>query len=115
MSTYTIPEWTLGNRLAKVRGDAGLTTYELADLLGVSRTTVTNWENDTTRPKRYAIEAWARFCNNTDPEWLIGVPTIAEARRRHPRNGHARPAKLTPSDLPKRENPGTCVFADEAA
>jgi transcriptional regulator with XRE-family HTH domain len=115
MSTYTIPEWTLGDRLAKVRSDAGLTTYELADLLGVSRTTVTNWENDTTRPKRYAIEAWARFCNNTDPEWLVGVPTITEARRRHPRQGRRGPAHNTTSDLPKRENPGIYVMRAKAS
>lgn len=85
MSTTHTPTWTLGNRLAKARDDAGLTTYQLADLLGVSRTTVTNWENDTGKlpPKRYAIEAWARACN-VEVCWLetgLSEDQMAEVER----------------------------------
>lgn len=82
MSTPTIPQWTLGDRLAKARDVAGLSTYAIAELLGVSRNTVTNWETGSTNPKRYAVEAWAR-ATGVDVAWLLDeLPGASSVRSR---------------------------------
>lgn len=60
MTTALIPKWTLGDRLAKARKDvAHLSVRDMADRLGVTKNTVSNWENEVTTPRRYAVEAWA--------------------------------------------------------
>lgn len=94
MSSQTIPTWTLGDRLAKARHHVGLTVREMAFKLGVSKNTVSNWETGATRPRRYAIEAWAR-ATGVDLDWLEGprVPDDIE------------------SDQVKRGFPGTFIPA----
>lgn len=73
--TALVPTWTLGDRLAKARKDAQLTTYEMAEKLGVTRATITNWENDHTHPRRYATDSWARI-TGVDAGWLAtGIAT----------------------------------------
>jgi transcriptional regulator with XRE-family HTH domain len=59
MTTDTIPAWTQQDRLRKAREHAGLTQAELADRLGIGRTTVANYENGTTLPKRPVLLSWA--------------------------------------------------------
>ena len=48
MSTQTVgtvpEEWTMGDRLRKAREAAGFDQVDLAELIGVSRTTVSNHE-----------------------------------------------------------------------
>jgi len=65
MSDTMIPTWTLGDRLAKARKIAGLNTLELADKLGISRNTITNYEKGHTHPSRAIILAY---------ESVTGVP-----------------------------------------
>jgi len=65
MSDVLIPAWTLGDRLAKARKIAGLNTLELADRLGISRNSITNYEKGHTRPNRAVILAY---------ESVTGVP-----------------------------------------
>jgi transcriptional regulator with XRE-family HTH domain len=57
---WSVPTWTLGDRLRKARHLADLTEAEMADLLGISRTTVYHWERDVTTPQRRGIEAWSK-------------------------------------------------------
>lgn len=45
-------EWT-GDRLRELRQELGFTQYSLADALGVSRSTVSGWENDRARPRGF--------------------------------------------------------------
>lgn len=82
MAAHIIPTWTLGDRLAKARDCAGLTNHEMADALGVSRNTVTNWETGHTQPKRYAVEAWARI-TGVDLDWLVGGERVSAERHPH--------------------------------
>jgi transcriptional regulator with XRE-family HTH domain len=70
MSTLGRFDWTLGDRLAKSRKVAGLTADGIADELGVSRNTVTNWETGATRPKRQTLIAWAQI-TGAPLEWLV--------------------------------------------
>ena len=62
-------EWTLGDRLAKARRHAGLTSSEMGDELGVTRYTVHNYETDRTTPRRATLIAWALRCG-VPFEWL---------------------------------------------
>jgi transcriptional regulator with XRE-family HTH domain len=66
---YTIPEWTLGDRLRKARMHAGMTGDQLAAAIGISAGTVVNYENGHTKVKRIVLLAWARE-TGVDPVWL---------------------------------------------
>lgn len=64
-----IPEWTLGDRLAKARRMVGLTQQQMADEFLVSRQSVVSWENDQHRPPRRKVLAWA-LRTGVDPVWI---------------------------------------------
>lgn len=55
----TIPRFHAGDRLRKAREVRGLGTAELAELLGVSRNTVGNYESGRVTPRRPVLIAWA--------------------------------------------------------
>lgn len=54
-----IPTFTMGDRLRKAREVTGLGASEFADVIGVSRNTVTNYERDHVKPRRVVLNAWA--------------------------------------------------------
>lgn len=54
-----VPAWDLGDRMRKSLRHAGIETQEMADYLGVSRTSVSNWLNGHNRPSKPAIRLWA--------------------------------------------------------
>ena len=56
------PEWDLPDRMRKALRHAGLQTQEMAEYLGVSRTSVSNWINGRNRPSRPALRLWAMRC-----------------------------------------------------
>jgi len=60
-SRGSVPTWTVGERLCKAREWAGLDQGQLADLIGVSRSTVSNYERGTSKkpPKKIVLNAWA--------------------------------------------------------
>lgn len=61
--------WTLGDRLAKARRMADLSVQDMADALGVSRNTVTNYERGHTDPARGVLIAYASVTGV--PMWWI--------------------------------------------
>jgi transcriptional regulator with XRE-family HTH domain len=88
MSTVThIPEWTMGDRLRKAREDAGYSQTEMADALGVSRSTISNAELGIRTPLRITLRAWAAE-TGVPVEWLeTGVVQMPEPS---PRRGQSR-------------------------
>jgi transcriptional regulator with XRE-family HTH domain len=55
-----IPEWTLGWRLQRSLSHAGIGVEEMADEMGVSRSTVGRWLNDRgAAPKAAYLKMWA--------------------------------------------------------
>ena len=70
MTTPHIPTWTIGERLAKARHDAGLKQVELADAIGIARSSVANYEGGTTKPRRIVINAWSDV-THVPVEWLL--------------------------------------------
>lgn len=63
------PTWTLSDRMWKARKDAGLSPADIADLIGISRKSVWNYETGTTKPLRPILKAWAEV-TGTYVEWL---------------------------------------------
>lgn len=64
-----VPPITIGTRLRIAREWRGLEQSEMAEVLGVSRTTVSNYEREYTLPRKLVINAWAAACD-VDVEWL---------------------------------------------
>lgn len=71
MEQTLTPTWTLGDRLRKARDFADISSTDMAERLGVSRNTITNYENDHTRPSLLAVRAYANE-TGVDVEWLMG-------------------------------------------
>jgi transcriptional regulator with XRE-family HTH domain len=78
MTTTTIPEWTLHDRLHKAREFAGLTQGQLADRLECGEKTVWRAENTDAPIKRGTVLAWAVACG-VDPAWLLTGEVIEGA------------------------------------
>lgn len=75
-----IPAWTKADRLRKAREDAGFTPAQIAELIGISRKTVWNYETGSTRPLRPILSAWAEV-TGTYVEWLeTGEPPFQDSR-----------------------------------
>lgn len=64
----TLP-YALPLRLLGTRREAGLSQSELAERLGVDRSTVVRWELGQVEPKRRDVSAWA-LATGYDAEWL---------------------------------------------
>ena len=62
---------TIGEKIAELRTDGGMSQQTLADMLFVSRDLVSKWENDTRRPCFAMIEKIAHIYN-------VPVETIVE-------------------------------------
>lgn len=82
-----IPEWTQGERMAKLRKTAGLTREQMAEECGLSTTTITNWEHDKVRVPRLGLMAYAQRLSDHPSavlEWLInGVVDITDQAEAH--------------------------------
>lgn len=66
-----IPVFTFGDRLAKARKSAGISAARMAEIMHVTPTTISNWENDRTRPVAIYVDAWAAE-TGVPVEWLVG-------------------------------------------
>lgn len=65
-------DWTLGDRLAKARRMAGISSEEMAERLIRTRSTVSNYEHDRTRPTLAVLRAWSE-ATGAPLDWLRGV------------------------------------------
>lgn len=71
------PQWSLSDRLIKARDFAGLDQTELADLTGISRASISAWENGHREPRRPGLLAIA-FATGVPLQWLAGDDEICE-------------------------------------
>lgn len=73
-----VPEWTLGDRLAKALRHADISVQEMADHLDVHRNTVSGYINDRARPSKSTVWDWAVRCG-LPPTWVAtGVVDLRE-------------------------------------
>ena len=54
-----VPEFDLPDRMRKALRTSGMTVQEMADYLGVTRTTVSNWINGHVPPSKQSQRLWA--------------------------------------------------------
>lgn len=64
-----VPEFDLPDRMRKGLRVAGMTVQEMADYLGVTRTTVSNWINGHVPPSKQTQRLWA-LRTGVDFDWL---------------------------------------------
>lgn len=72
-----IPEIQMRHRMRIAREAANLEQGDLAQLMGVSRTTVSNTEKGRSVPQRVVVNAWA-LATGTPVSWLMNGTTPAE-------------------------------------
>lgn len=70
-ATSQAPDFTIAERLQLARAINGFEAQELAERLGISRSTVANYESRwwSSRRSPAYLKAWARECG-VDQEWL---------------------------------------------
>ncbi|MDO1481429.1 helix-turn-helix domain-containing protein [Rhodococcus ruber] len=66
---WTVPEWTQADRLRKAREVAGLTQTELAQILELTRRTISYLESGERPPKRTVLAGWS-LATGVPIEWL---------------------------------------------
>lgn len=80
MSEISIPSFTLGDRLAKAREHAGIGVAELAVRLGVSRTSISNYEHGRTAPPLDVVLDYAKE-TNVPLTWIIAADADSPTSR----------------------------------
>lgn len=94
------------DRLKLARIKAGIEQEDMAEILGVSASTVSNWENGRTAPKAAFINAWAQVTGYNKSS-LIGTVdedrTLAARAKARSMNSIA-PASSAVSQLPRQES-----------
>ena len=83
-----IPPSTLASRLRDARVWRRLEQEDIADAVGKTRQTISNYERGVTIPGKLIINAWAAFCD-VDVEWLKNgfVPTTNDGDEMEPPPG----------------------------
>jgi ribosome-binding protein aMBF1 (putative translation factor) len=86
------PQWDVADRMRKALRVSGVGVQEIADYLGVTRSTVSTWINGRIEPSVQTLRLWAQQ-TGVSYEWLTqdddgprpGIPTVAgefKSRRR---------------------------------
>lgn len=81
MRLAEVPRETFGQRLARSRDNVGISVNQMADILEVSRSSISRWEGDKEAPSRRTVLSYALICNvpiawlehgagGTDDDWL---------------------------------------------
>lgn len=68
------PEWDRADRMRKALRHAGIEVQQMADYLGVSRSSVSNWINGRFPPSTQTLRLWALRCA-VPYDWLTDGPT----------------------------------------
>jgi transcriptional regulator with XRE-family HTH domain len=80
--SYSVPEFTMGDRIRRARMNAGLKQQDIEDETGISRNSVTAWEHDARMPSAALLRVLANYLH-VPVEWIIqgttptGTPTVA--------------------------------------
>ena len=81
---------TIGERLLKLRRERNLSQEELANVLDVSRQTVSKWETDQSMPDFDKIIPLCNYFGITSDELLTGNSNIQEAKQQNVKSNFAR-------------------------
>lgn len=81
---------TIGERLLKLRKEKNISQEELANVLDVSRQTVSKWETDQSTPDFDKIIPLCEYFGITSDELLTGNQNIKEAKKENVKSNFAR-------------------------
>ena len=81
---------TIGERLLKLRKERNLSQEELANVLDVSRQTISKWETDQSSPDFDKIIPLCEYFGITSDELLTGNHNIKEAKQADVKSNFAR-------------------------
>ncbi len=81
---------TIGERLLKLRKEKNISQEELANVLDVSRQTVSKWETDQSTPDFDKIIPLCEYFGITSDELLTGNQNIKEAKKENVKSKFAR-------------------------
>lgn len=79
MEHEAVPQWDTADRMRKALRSAGIGVQEMADYLGVTRSTVSTWINGRIAPSTQTLRLWALRCG-VPYDWL--ADTKAQVRDR---------------------------------
>ena len=82
------------NRIAKLRRERGLSQADLAKIIGVHQTAVSQWEKERTTPSFEAVMALSEFFN-VSPNYLLGRDSVRVSFRQEEKDDDT----VTASDL----------------
>lgn len=99
--TELIPQWTVGEKIRKVRRMAGLNQIEFAQELGVKHTTLSAWETGRGEPRNMVeVARTIRDLTGVPMWWLLGTEEPRKAEVRRPRlNLRSRPGESNPRPI----------------
>jgi len=103
-----IPRWTLGDRLRKVRREAGYSSREFAELLGINLSSLAHYETDRARP-RNLVELMEKVSTVTGVPvtWLLGLDDQPDP------NAGVAPPTTGPVTVVQQLQPRTPLFIDQ--
>ena len=86
---------TIGERLLKLRKERNLSQEELANILDVSRQTISKWETDQSTPDFDKIIPLCEYFGITSDELLTGNSNIKDAKKQNVKSNFARNIALS--------------------
>jgi transcriptional regulator with XRE-family HTH domain len=92
--TGSVPVIEVRHRLYIARDRAGLDQTELATMMGVTRSTISNAETGTGTPRRTTLNAWALACG-VPVSWIINGDDPDGPNGDGPSGGQIDPADPT--------------------
>ena len=105
----------LGEKIWRLREKRGLSQEEFAERLGVSRQTVSNWENDRATPDAYKLKLLCEVLCVSADELLETGAESANAQETAPATPQEEPKTLGSEEVhsapPKKTKGGRTVFA----
>ncbi len=69
----------MADRMRKARTSAGLSQSDICERIGISRKSVTNYEQGDTKPLRAILNAWAEV-TGVPVEWIVDGTVTHEYR-----------------------------------
>ena len=74
MTQGQAPTWTLGDRLRKVRRDAGYSARDFARVLGINVSSLAHYETDRARPRdQVALAQRIQATTGVPASWVLGL------------------------------------------
>lgn len=94
--SFSVPEFTMGDRIRRARMNAGLKQQDIEDETGISRNSVTAWEHDARMPSAALLRVLANYLR-VPVEWITRAPhLLTHLRWRIGRQLYDRACRICP-------------------